>query len=459
MNTKKNREELFESCPVPKAVATLALPTIASSIVTVIYSLADTFFVGMLNDPIETSAVTLIAPVILLFNAVTNLFGVGCSSLMSRALGVKDYTTVRKSAAFGVYCAILCGLLFSAFSIIFKYPLLTLLGADENTADCCAAYLLWTVNCGAIPSILNVVMSNLNRAEGSAMHASAGVMAGCILNMILDPFFILPQFLNMGAAGAGCATFISNTCACLYFIILLIIKGKNTFVCIDPVMAVPNKTVAKEVFSVGIPASIQNILNVTGMTLLNNITAGYGAEAVSAMGIAHKVALVPLYFSMGGGQGVMPLVGYNYASGNRARMKEAIRFAEKIFIISMFAAGALFFIFAGPLIKLFMTNELIVEYGTGFLRGFSVAIPFLALDFLAVAMFQACGKGRISLIFAVLRKVVLEIPAFIIFNKIFGMYGLSYGQPFAEIILAVAAFIMLEKMMNEAPEKLSFQEK
>lgn len=445
---KKDKIELFENTKVSKAVAILAVPTIVSSLVMVIYNLADTFFVGMLNDPVSTSAVSLAAPVVLAFNAVTNLFGVGASSMMSRSLGVRDYDTVKKTSVFGIYCGLICGLLFSLIATFFKGGLLKILGADVTNITKTSEYLFWTVTCGAIPSILNIIMSNVFRAEGSAMHASVGVMSGAILNIILDPIFILPFGLNMGAAGAGCATFISNCVACLYYFVVLIIKKDNTYVSVNPRLFKPTKEIVSNVFGVGIPASIQNILNVVGSTILNNLAAGYGNEAVSAIGIAHKLALVPLYFSMGGGQGVMPLVGYNYASKNIKRLKETVVFSFIAFISLMFVAGAGFYIFSENLISIFMKNEIIIKYGGGFLKGFALAIPFLSFDFMAIAIIQACGKGKLSLIFAIARKVLLEIPAMIILEKMFGMYGMAYGQLVSEFVLSIAAFFVIKKLIS-----------
>ena len=202
----QNRTALFETRPVPNAVMTLAVPTIISSLVMVLYNLADTFFVGMLNDPVESAGVALAAPVLLAFNAINNLFGVGSSSMMSRALGLKDEDTVARSSAFGFYCSLICALLFSLGFTVFQTPLLRLLGADQTTFDATAEYLFWTVTLGAAPSILNVVLSYLVRAEGSTLHASIGTMSGCILNILLDPIFILPWGFNMGAEGAGLAT-------------------------------------------------------------------------------------------------------------------------------------------------------------------------------------------------------------------------------------------------------------
>ena len=230
------KTELFESMPIPRAVMKLAIPTVLSSLVMVLYNLADTYFVGMLNNAVENAAVTLAAPLLLAFNAVNNLFGVGSSSMMSRSLGKKDYETVYRSAAFGFYCSIFAGLLFSIAYTVFQVPLLNLLGATEETLGATIGYARWTVTFGAVPAILNVVLAYLVRAEGAAMHASIGTMSGCFLNILLDPIFILPWGLNMGAEGAGLATFLSNCVACLYFFVLLYVKRGRTYVCVNPKM-------------------------------------------------------------------------------------------------------------------------------------------------------------------------------------------------------------------------------
>ena len=437
---------LFEEMPIPRAVAKLAVPTILSSLVTVLYNLADTYFVGMLNNSVQNAAVTLAAPLILAFNAVNNLFGVGSSSMMSRALGSRDYETVHRSSAFGFYCSIFCGLLFSLLYVIFQPFVLTILGADATTAEATAGYLRWTVACGAAPTILNVVMAYLVRAEGAALHASIGTMSGCILNIILDPVFILPWGLNMGAEGAGLATFLSNCVACGYFFVLLYVKRENTHVCIKPSMFCLKRRIVLGVCGVGIPASIQNLLNVTGMTVLNNFTSSYGSDAVAAMGITQKINMVPMQIAMGLSQGIMPLISYNYASGNTPRMKKTLTFATKIAISSLVAVAAGYFVGAGFLVRLFMQNPEIVAYGTRFLRGFCLGLPFLCMDFLAVGVFQAVGLGKNAFIFAILRKVVLEIPALIILNALFPLYGLAYAQFAAEIVLATAAVVVLVRM-------------
>lgn len=441
---------LFEQTPVPIAIMTLGIPTILSSLVMVLYNIADTYFVGMLNNPIQNAAVTLAAPVLLAFNAVNNLFGVGTSSMMSRALGKKDFDTVARSSSFGFYCSILCGLLFSLLYTVFSSPLLTLLGADTATAAATAEYLKWTVTFGAAPAILNVVMAYMVRSEGASLHASIGTMSGCLLNILLDPVFILPQGLNMGAAGAGLATFLSNCAACIYFFIFLFVKRGNTCVCIRPAMFGLKKPIVMGICSVGVPSSIQNLLNVTGMTLLNNLTSFYGSDAVAAMGIAQKINMIPLYVALGLSQGIMPLVSYNYASGNHKRMKEAITFSLKISAGFMAAISCFYYIGSRPLISLFMKNSAIVSYGAAFLHGLCLSLTFLCIDFLAVGVFQACGMGKKAFIFALLRKIVLEIPALVLLNKIFPLYGLAYAQFITEVVLSIAAAVTLQKIFHSA---------
>ncbi|MCI8623253.1 MAG: MATE family efflux transporter [Provencibacterium sp.] len=440
---------LFERAPISNAVFSMAVPTVLSSLVMVIYSLADTYFVGILNDPIQNAAVTLASPILLAFNAVNNLFGVGSSSMMSRSLGKKEYETVRKVAAFGFYCSLCCGLLFSLFYSVFRGPLLTLLGTGAETFQATAGYLKWTVALGAAPAILNVVMAYMVRSEGSTLHASIGTMSGCVLNILLDPIFILPWGLDMGAAGAGCATFLSNCAACVYFFVLLLVKRKSTYVSIHPRMFRPNKEIVLGVCGVGLPASIQNLLNVTGMTVLNNFTSGFGPDAVAAMGIAYKVYMVPMQISMGFSQGIMPLISYNYAAGNYRRMKRVVGFSARITLSFMAAIAAGYFIGASFFIRLFIQNADIVAYGTSFLRAMCLALPFINMDFLAVGIFQAMGRGRNSFLFAILRKILLEIPALYVLNYFFPLYGLPYAQVIAEFILAIAAVLVLRKIYGE----------
>lgn len=443
------KTELFESMPIPKAVAQMCVPMVITSLVTVVYNMADTYFVGLLGDPVQSAAVTLAYPVVLAFYAMNNLFGVGSSSLMSRALGQQDLERARNAAAFGFWGAVFSGLLYSLVCTVFQGPLLGLLGADDTTRTATMEYMFWVVTCGAMPTILNVVQGQLVRSEGSAVHASIGTMSGCILNIILDPIFILPWGLGMGAAGAGLATFLSNCVACLYFIVLAWTKKGRTVVSMDirRLRHMP-PSVMKNVLAVGVPAAIQNLLNVVGSTILNNFTAAYGAVAVAAMGVSTRLIQISQQISMGVAQGIMPLISYNYASGNIRRMKGVVNFGMTVDVAAMAVMAAAYWVFAGPLVQLFMDNAEVVAYGTVFLRGACLAIPFLAVDFSCVFAFQAIGMGGTTLILALCRKVALEIPLLFVMNLLVPLYGLPYAQPITEVVLAAVGFVVLRRAMN-----------
>lgn len=445
---------LFEKMPISKAIIKLAIPTVLSSLVMVIYNLADTYFVGMLNDAIQNAAVTLAAPILLSLTAVTNLFGVGSSSLMSRSLGSKDYKRVSQSSAIGFYCALFLGITISVLCFTFNRPLLQILGVTAETSSATYNYLKWTIMCGAAPAILNVVLAFLVRAEGASLHASIGTMSGCILNIILDPIFILPWGLDMGASGAGLATFLSNCVACLYFIVLINKKKENTYISIKFSQFSLDKAVLFSIFAVGIPAAIQNLLNVTGMTILNNLTASYGTDAVAAMGIAQKINMVPVQIALGMSQGIMPLISYNYSARNIGRMKNTLTTTLKIALTFIVVVVAGYYFQSRFFISMFMSNQTIVDYGSNFLRNFCLGLPFLCIDFVAVGVFQAVGMGKESLFFAIMRKIILEIPALIILNQLIPLYGLSLAQFTSEIILATLAFVVLSKLFKKlAKEK------
>lgn len=218
--------------------------------------------------------------------------------------------------------------------------------------------------------------------------------------------------------------------------------------CVLPHKFSLERAVVLGICAVGIPAAIQNLLNVTGMTILNNFTSSFGADAVAAMGIAQKLNMVPMQVALGFSQGIMPLISYNYASGNIKRMKEGLLFVARIMLPFITTVALLYYLGAGSLIGAFMKNDAIIAYGSRFLRGFCLGLPFICMDFLAVGVFQAIGLGKAALLFAVLRKIALEIPALYILNFLFPLYGLAYAQFTAEFVLAAAAVVMLGRIFG-----------
>lgn len=443
MNQKKvTREELFEKSPVWNAIFSLTIPMIISSLVAMVYNLSDTFFVGVLNDSVQNAAITLTAPAMTLFYGITNLFGIGASSLMSRSMGQKDIQTVKRAAATGLYLAFCGAIMLSVVTTLFNGQTLHLLGTDATTYRATKDYLFWTVCLGAIPSIMSIMFSYLLRAEGRSLQASIGQMSGCILNIILDPFFILPFGLNLGAAGAGLATFVANCVACTYFLVYIMKQKEHTYVCINPAVVTLKKNILGSIFIVGIPGVFQNILNVLSMTILNNIVAEYGADVVASVGIANKINQLPIQIVFGFTQGVMPLIGYNYAAKNFGRMKEVIKKTYMVTLSALLCILVLFNVAGQPIIRFFMDNNEIVKTGAWFLSGFGISLPFMCIDFMVVGISQSFGMGKPALIFSFLRKLFLEIPLILFLNSVAGVLGIAYAQCATEVIMAIVAFFV-----------------
>lgn len=445
----EERTLLFEQTPIPRAVIRMCVPTVLSSMVSVIYSLADTWFVGMINDPVQSAAITLASPLMMLYNAVTALFGIGCSSLMSRLMGVKRGDEARRVAADGVFFSAFFGVLFSLIYVSFPSAFQEILGAGGENLPYTSAYLKWTIALGAVPSILNVTASYLIRAEGATLAASIGTMSGCALNMLLDPLFIMPWGLNLGAEGAGFATFLSNCAACMYYLVYVLRRDGKTLVTLDPRQITVDKTVLKNIMVVGIPAMIANFLTVASQIVLTHLTADFGLDsATAAMGIAFRVDLIPSNVCHGLSAGIMPLVGYNYASGNYRRMGNAVLYIFKLSMTIIVTVTILYLAFAEHLIGCFIHNHEVIAFGAIFLRGLCIALPFYCVDFVSAGVFQACGMGKYSMLLPILRNAILEIPAFFLLNSLFSVYGLPYAYIFAEGILSIAVLFVLRHIFQ-----------
>lgn len=248
--------------------------------------------------------------------------------------------------------------------------------------------------------------------------------------------------------GAGLATFLSNCVAFLYFLVLLYIKRRSTCICMNPRRFTFNKKIAADVFGVGIPAAIQNLLNVTSMAVYNNFAAAYGSEAVAAMGIVQKIQMVPMQVTLGAVQGIMPFVGYNYANHSKERMKQSILYTLKRMVLLMAAIVIAGSIFSSALVGMFIKTDTVIQYGSRLLPGFLLALPFMCVDYMTVCVFQAIGDGKRSFIFALVRKLALEIPALLILNYLLPLYGMSYSAMCAEIILAVISVKMLHHILK-----------
>lgn len=433
-----SEKELFETTPIPKAVATLAIPTILSQIVTMIYNLADTFFIGQIGNPSMVAAISLVSPWFNLLTALGNLFGLGAGSLISRMMGSGQKEKIRFVSSFSIWCGILVTFLFLVFTFLFQTPLLQFLGASLDSMTYAKEYLFWVVVIGGIPTMVSLTLGHLLRSEGFARMASGGMMFGGILNVILDPVLIFG--LHLDVTGAAMATAFSNSASVFFFLeSYRRLKGRSavsfqlqhfTFRYMQPI------------FSVGLASFLATTLgNVSNMVMVH-LASGYGDIPVAAYGIVKRIDQFPLNISMGLCQGFMPLVGYNYAAGSTERMKKISFFSWKTALILSLCFVVGFTFSADALVHLFIPEAQTSTLGALFLRIACLAVPFTSVNFLISYTLQAMGKGLASAILTLSRQGLLNIPLLIVMENTIGLYGMIWTQLVVELIMLPISFTM-----------------
>ena len=446
MSSLQNRTEIFENTPIKKAVLLQIVPAIASQMIALLYNLADTYFVGLINDPVQTAAITVVSPCFVMLTAISNLFGVGGASAIARALGKKEPDRARQIASVSFWGGLASGVLFSLLFWLLERPILTLCGAREETFAVVMAYAKWVVVIGGPWTVLNTLLANLVRAEGSARRAFVGVSLGGVLNIALDPLFVLPRFLGWGAAGAGIATAISNMAATVYFLCGIFRRRQDTVLSIAPGHLRHIRTHLGGILVIGFPSALQYALTVVAVAAQAKFVSAYPTEAVAALGIVKKIDQLPLYFSIGVANGLLPLLAYNHAAGNTARRSQAFRFGTLTAVSFSLCCLILFELFAEPLVGLFIKNPQTVAYGASFLRLMVTAMPMMSVCYPMIVQFQAMGKAGESLICSVLRKGVLDIPLLFIMDALLPLYGCMLVQPTVDSISLIVALLLYRRI-------------
>ena len=444
--------ELFENYPVHKALMTLALPTILGMLVNVFYNMVDTFFVGKTGDPNQVASVSLCMPIYLLLMAFGNIFGIGGGSYISRKLGAKDYESVKKISSFAFYASIIVGFISMAVYLIFMKDILKISGASPNTYQFSKDYLV-IVALGA-PFVVNqMAMGQIIRSEGSSKEAVIGMMIGTVVNIVLDPIMIL--YMNMGVAGAALATIIGNACSTAYYIYHIL--RKKSFLSIHFKDFSMPKDILINVFSIGIPVSINNILMSASNVLINNLAAGYGDNALAGLGVAQRIFTLVILVLIGLSQGLQPFVGYNFASKNYKRMSDSIKMSCVVSVVIGSILLGLSLIFGRWSVGVFINNEEVIDYGVKFLVASYTVAPIIGFQFVFMSTFQALGKSIPSLILSLSRQGIAFVPAILIGTKLFGINGIIWSQPIADIVSVALATVMYiyiyRKMKRKALEE------
>ena len=442
MEQEKNKA-IFESMPVPEAVRTMALPTIISQLIVLVYNMADTFYLGRTNNPFMVAGVSLILPVFNICLSLAGLAGIGGGALISRLLGAGDAKEAEKVSAFSISLAVVTTAVFSVGMLLFMNPILRLLGASGNTLTYAAQYSFCVIVLGGIPTVLSNVMANLLRSVGESGKAGFGIAMGGVLNIILDPLFMFVLFpKGYEVLGVGVATLISNCCACAFFTVTILREQADTVLRFRLSNGLPRTENVRSVFTVGIPSSIATLLFDIDYIVIDKLMSGYGDIALAAVGIVLKVERLPLNVGIGICQGMMPLVAYNYSSGDRKRMFRIIRFSLITGLIVGALSVAMYEVFAGGIIRLFIADPETVRLGTDFLRIRCLATPLMFMSFFTVYTFQGFGRGERALFLGIMRWAVFNIPMLFILNHFIGMYGIVWSQVTADILtVTLSAFV------------------
>ncbi len=466
MNQAKKQEvskqELFEKVPVPKALMTLAVPTIISQLIHLVYNMVDAFFIGRTGNSYMMAAASLSLTLMLMMISFSNLFGVGGGSLVARLIGAKKEEEARRVSAFSFYGSILAAVSYSLLIGLFMDPIMRMLGASDATIGFARQYALYVVVLGALPSILMNTIAHLLRNVGYAKQASFGLSGGGILNILLDPLFmfvLLPD--GMEVAGAAIATLISNVASCIYLLYAFRQATKTAPLGIRPSDAVKiGKENAKSLFAVGIPSAMLTALLDVSNVVLNALAAAHSDLVLAGIGIVMKVERVPNAINIGICQGMLPIVAYNYASGNRERMKKTIDTA-RLYGLSIAAVSiVMFLIFAPGFTRIFLSTGsdeqaalATLAFAAMFLRIRCLAAPLQFLNFHTSYCMQAMGNGRGTLIHSVVRQLVFYIPFMYILNALFGYVGLTFAIVAGEGCGALFALWLLKRYLKKVAKQ------
>lgn len=437
--------ELFESMPIGKAYMKLAVPVMMSSVLMLVYNMVDMYFIAKTGNTNLVAGIALCAPVFTFLIAIGDIFGLGGASVISRLFGQKKDEDAKRISVFGFLGSFAFGILIALVLILSRGVMLKLLGAGSDTLSFASDYYTW-IALGAPFIIFSLVPTNLLRTEGFATAAMIGSAIGSIVNMILDPVFIFT--LGMGAAGAAIATVIGNVFADIYY--FWFIMNRSRKLSVSPRGFHISTDELRQVFGIGIPSSITNIMQSVAIMLLNNFLVPYGTDKIAAYGIVSKVLMIVIMIMVAFSFGGQPLYGYLYGAGNKKRLKETLRFARMLVCGLGVVLSAVLFVLAPVLIRFFLNDPAVIETGTPMLRTILAGMPFIGYTMVTTCLFQSAGKAGGALALSAGRQGYIYAVMLFALSAMFGYRGVIAAQPAADILTAVLAYAIFQKIM--APE-------
>lgn len=440
-----DKKELFEELAIPKAVFKLALPTTVGMLVMVLYNLVDTYFIGQTHDPLQVAAVSLGMPYFLLLMACGNLFGIGASSSISRYLGAGLHEKVKTTSSFAFWMALALGVTMGVGTLVCMDSVVALFGDGGETEVFVRGYLSWLAM-GAPFMILCLTLGNIVRSEGNANVAMIGMIISTVTNIILDPIFIFT--FDFGVKGAAMATVVANSLAVAYFVFIFQ-RMDNTFLSLKLQDFRWDKSIAKDVFSVGTPAALNNVLSSFVSLVYNAFLIKYGTVPVAAMGIVLKMCMLYIMLFTGVATGVQPLLGYNIGSKNYPRLKEGFFFLVKMGLVIGVGTFFLYERYAELLMSIFIDDPDVIAQGAKMLRVQVTTAPILGFIFSVTNLMQVANKGKTALFLSVARQGVIFLPCIIALDKYYGLDGLIWIQPVVDVLSVAIAILVSVQFFHQ----------
>lgn len=435
--------ELFAKAPIKKVYFQIALPVVLDMISSMLYNLIDTFFVAKTGNTDLIAGVTIGGPLFLLLFAISDIFGLGGSSVVSRLFGQKKYQLGKKVSSFCIWGGIIAGLITTILLLTFQRPFLGLLGAKPATYSQAAAFYL-PIAIGASLIVVAVIPQNLIRTEGLALQAMFTSVSGTVLTIILDPIFLF--VLHLGATGVATANVLGYVLEDAYMAFIILKRSRYTS--FNPKLAKIKAKLIKEVIAIGIPGSITNFAQTFGMALLDSALAVYGADKVAAMGITQKIYSIVILVIVGFAFGSQPLIGYNYGAKNWQRLAKILHFDILVQVVWAVISGGLLMIFAKPITALFMNQPNIVNAGSYMLIASLVSTPVVGIVLVYTTVFQSVGNAWGAFVMAVARQGLVYFIALEILKNIFGYDGIVWSQALSDLITCVIGYLIYEKSLD-----------
>ena len=452
MNKKNSKLELLGSAPVPKALVSLGIPIMIGMLINALYNLVDAYFVGGLGES-PMGAISIVFPLGQVVVGLGLMFGNGAASYLSRLLGRDDKDTANKVASTALYSSVIIGAILIIIATIFLRPILTLLGATDTIMPYALIYArIYIMSC--IFNVFNVTMNNIVASEGAAKTTMCALLLGAIINIGLDPLFIYT--FNMGVAGAAIATAISQFVSTLVYL-SYVFRKKSAFTFSIKAFE-PTKQIFIEILKIGVPTLTFQLLTSLSIALINRAANGYGDSVIAGMGTVTRITSMGTLVVFGFLKGFQPIAGFSYGAKNFKRLHEAIKTSILWSTIFCVIVGGLVFLFSTQIITQFANgNEAMILVGKRSLM--ANGLSFFLFGFYTVysSLFLALGKGAAGFILGACRQGICFIPVIFLLPIIWGMNGILYAQPIADILSVIIAVFMalnLHKQLSKEEQVL-----